>query len=95
MVSKLANQCDIIFAVGDFKLQFHGSSVPNVISIENNDLLNNIFDVSFYQSNSVCNNFGKVLELTLVSDTNKSTIIRSEPIISLITSLSSYVENYY
>ena len=44
---------------------------PNLIPIENNNFLNNIFNLSFYQINSVCNDFGKILDLVFVSDVNK------------------------
>ena len=55
---------------------------PNLIPIENNNFLNNIFNLSFYQINSVCNDFGKILDLVFVSDVNKWIVIRSEPVTS-------------
>ena len=84
MISKLADQSDTVFAVGDFNLSsiswIDTSNVPSLIPIKNNDLLNKIFDLSFYKTNSVCNDFGKILDLVFVND--KCTLIRCEPVTS-------------
>ena len=56
--------------------------IPIPIPIENNDFMNNIFDLSLYEINSVCNEFGKIFDLVFVSDVNKCTVVRSEPVTS-------------